>query len=148
MTDIWDSDQSKLTEKDRGAIFRRIHSMLYWLGKFVPDHEQLDGQHLNLRDIVYRFVTKEDPTDEETLAALQLAEVMERKARQLEEEIRIGPDLTKGQAHMLLDEICGLLRGVDEIRHAKGATAELKVKALMSMVADEKRWQEFIKVTT
>jgi hypothetical protein len=148
MTDVWDSDGGQLTEQDRRAIFNRIHSMLFWLGKFIPDDEQLDGKRVNLRDVIFRFVTKEKPTEEETLEALQLAEIMEKKARSLEEEIKTRPDLTKGQAHVILDEICGLLRGVDEIRHAKGATATVKAKALMSKVADEKRWQEFVKVAT
>jgi hypothetical protein len=148
MKDIWDSDQGMLTEKDRKAIFNRIHSMLFWLGKFIPDDERLDGERVNLRDTIYHFITAENPTAEETEDALQMADIMEKKARRLEEEVRIRPDLTKGQAHMLLDEICGLLRGVDEIRHAKGATAELKTKVLMSKVADEKRWREFVKVAT
>jgi hypothetical protein len=44
-----------------------------------------------------------------------------------------------------LDEICGLLRGVEEVRTATSPDAKLKAKALMQKVDDERRWQEFLK---
>jgi hypothetical protein len=53
--------------------------------------------------------------------------------------------MSKGEAHMLLDEICGLLRAVDEIRHAKVGEANVKAMALMKRVADEKRWLHFVR---
>jgi hypothetical protein len=46
---------------------------------------------------------------------------------------------------MLLDEICGLLRAVDEIRHAQDASAQIKAKALMNRVTDERRWLDFVR---
>lgn len=75
---------------------------------------------------------------------LSLASALERKAKQLESELREG-DLTNGQAHMLLDEICGLLRAVDDIRHAQDASAQIKAKALMNRVTDERRWLDFVR---
>lgn len=143
--DKWDLDTRPLTEEDRTKIIARIHSALFWLGKFVPEEDLLDGRKVPLRDIIYRFVSKEQPTEEEVLEALSLADSMQRKARDLETSLKNGENLTKGQAHMLLDEICGLMRGVDEVRTAKGADARIKAKALMAKVQDEKRWQDFVK---
>jgi hypothetical protein len=75
---------------------------------------------------------------------MALASALEAKARTLEKELREA-HLTKGQAHILLDEICGLLRGVDDIRKSKGASAPIMAKALMSRVQDERRWLSFVK---
>jgi hypothetical protein len=49
---------------------------------------------------------------------------------------------------LLLDEICGLLRAVDEIRHAKVGEANVKAMALMKRGADEKRWLNFVRTAT
>lgn len=143
--DKWDYDRGPLREEDRKRILSRIHSALYWVGKFVPEEEIFEGRTVPLRDVVFRFVSNPSPTDEEVQEALSLANHMERKARSLEEELKTGEGLTKGGAHILLDEICGLLRGVDEVRTATGPDASLKAKALMGKVDDERRWQEFLK---
>jgi hypothetical protein len=143
--DIWDMDTSPLSEADRAKILARIHSALFWLGKFIPEEEILDGERVPLRDIIFKFVSQEQPSDEEVIAALTLADSMQKKARELEASLKSEQNLTKGQAHMLLDEICGLMRGVDEVRTSKGADAQLKAKALMAKVQDEKRWQDFVK---
>lgn len=143
--DKWDLDTRPLTEDDRNKILGRIHSSLYWLGKSVPEEEILEGREIHLRDIIFRFITEESPSEEEVVAALSLAEAMQRKARALEASLKSEEHLTKGKAHMLLDEICGLMRGVDEVRTAKGADAQLKARTLMDRVKDERRWQEFVK---
>jgi hypothetical protein len=143
--DKWDLDTRPLSEEDRTKIMARIHSALFWLGKFIPEEDLLDGRVVPLRDVIYKFVSKEQPTEEEVLEALSLADSMQRKARELEASLKNGENLTKGQAHMLLDEICGLMRGVDEVRTAKGADAQIKAKALMAKVHDERRWQDFVK---
>ena len=144
MNDVFDSDPDPLTEEDRHKILNRIHSLLYWLGKFIPEEELLEEERVQLRDVIFNYVTKQKPTEEEVQGALSLANALERKAKQLESELREG-DFTKGQAHMLMDEICGLLRAVDDIRHAQDASAQIKAKALMNRVTDERRWLDFVR---
>jgi hypothetical protein len=143
--DKWDLDTSPLTEQDRAKIMARIHSALFWLGKFIPEEEIIEGQEVPLRDVIFNFVSKEHPSEDKVIEALSLADAMQKKARELEMSLKTEDGLTKGQAHMLLDEICGLMRAVDEIRTSRGADAQLKAKALMTKVSDEKRWQEFVK---
>jgi hypothetical protein len=143
--DKWDLDTSPLTEQDRVKILARIHSQLFWLGKFIPEEDIIEGHKVPLRDIIFNFISKEHPSDEEVLEALSVANSMERKAKKLEASLKSDGTLTRGEAHMLLDEICGLMRAVDDIRTSKGADAQLKARVLMSKVSDEKRWQDFVK---
>jgi len=145
INDDFDLDTSPLTEQDRRLILGRIHSLLFWVGKFIPEDELLEGQVVPLRDIVFHFVGKTDPSPEEVEAALSLANVLKRRAKELETCLSKCPDLTKGRAHMIMDETNGLLRAIDEIHHAKGADERMKVQALMSKVKDEKQWLNFIK---
>ena len=132
-----------LTESERNAIISRIHSFLYWVGMFIPEQELVGGRQVNLRDVVYNFISKEKPTPEEVQGARDLANMLEKKARELEKEIK-EQDVTRTHAYQLLDEICGLLRAVDELRSAKGKTAEFKRTSLMAKVNDEKRWLQFV----
>jgi hypothetical protein len=133
----------RLSESERRAIISRIHSLLFWVGKFVPQLETVNGRQIDLRDVVYRFVSKDDPTLEEVQGAKDLSDILDKKARELELQIK-EPDLTRVHAYQLLDEICGLLRAVDELRFAHGKTAKYKMTALMAKVNDERRWMRFV----
>jgi hypothetical protein len=147
MTDVFDLDPNPLTEEDRRKILGRIHSLLFWLGKFIPEEELLEGEKVPLRDVIFRYIMKENPSPEEVQGALDLADALEAKARKLEKQLQEGI-LTKGEAHVLLDEICGLLRAVDDIRKFRGANAPIKAKAMMDRVQDERRWLTFVKNVT
>lgn len=125
----------------------RLHSLLFWLGKFIPEEELLEGENIPLREVIFRFIMKEDPSPEEVQGATDLANVLEAKAKNLEKQLHDG-QFTKGEAHMLLDEICGLLRAVDDIRKSKGASASIMAKVMMNRVQDERRWLNFVKNIT
>lgn len=133
-----------MTEEDRRKILSRLHSLLFWLGKLIPEEELLEGERIPLREVIFRFVMNEKPTPEEVQGAMALADALEAKARRLERELN-ERKMTKGEAHIILDEVCGLLRGVDDIRKSSGATASILAKAMMNRVQDERRWQSFVK---
>ncbi len=136
-----------MTEDDRRRILNRIHSLLFWLGKLIPEEELLEGEKIPLREVTYRYIMSENPSPEEVQGALELADALETKAKQLEKQL-VEEHLTKGEAHVILDEICGLLRAVDDIRKSKGANAPIKAKAIMNRVQDERRWLSFVKKIT
>jgi hypothetical protein len=137
-----DSSQ-KLSDGERKAIISRIHSMLFWVGKFIPQHEIIEGRNVDLRDLTFKFVSKEHPSQEEIQSAKELADILENKARELELQIK-EHEVSKANAYEMLDEICGLLRAVDDLRNSHGDMAMYKKKALMEKVNDEKRWLQFV----
>ena len=141
--DITGNGSERLSEDERRAIISRIHSLLYWVGMFVPQAEIVDGKRVDLRDVVYQFVSKEEPSLEEVQGAKALSDMLEQKARELELQLK-EHDLTKVNAYQLLDETCGLLRAVDELRNSHGKTAKFKMLALMAKVNDERRWMQFV----
>lgn len=69
----------RLSDGDRRAIISRIHSLLFWVGRFVPQHEIIEGEDIDLRDIIFQFVSKEDPTPEEIRGAKDLADRLEKR---------------------------------------------------------------------
>jgi hypothetical protein len=132
-----------LSESERKAIISRIHSLIFWVGKFIPQHEIVEGKEIDLRDVIFQFISKEDPSPEEIQGARDLADMLEKKARELEKQIK-DDEITRANAYQMLDEICGLLRAVDDLRNSHGEMAVYKKTALMSKVNDERRWLQFV----
>jgi hypothetical protein len=84
INDKWDLDPNPLSEEDSRRIMARIHSLLFWLGKFIPEEELLEGQRIPLREIIFNFISKAEPSEEEVEEAMSLAEALQRKAKALE----------------------------------------------------------------
>ena len=138
-----DKGSEKLSDSERKTIISRIHSMLFWVGKFIPQHEIIEGMNVDLRDLTFQFVSKEHPSQEDIQGAKELADILENKARELEKQLK-EHEVTRANAYQMLDEICGLLRAVDDLRSSHGDMAVYKKKALMTKVNDERRWLQFI----
>jgi len=138
-----DNGSKKLSDTERRAIISRIHSMLFWVGKFIPQHEIIEGRDVDLRDLTFQFVSNEHPSQEDIQGAKELADILENKARDLEKQLK-EHEVTRANAYQMLDEICGLLRAVDDLRSSHGDLAIYKKKVLMARVNDERRWLQFI----
>jgi hypothetical protein len=133
-----------LTAEDRKRILGRVHSLLYWVGRLIPEDLELQGRRVNLREVVFTYLEKDNPTPSERADAMALADLLKERARQMEEEIR-SEDLTRQQACDLMNEICSLLRAVDELRYAHGEAAKVQRETLMKKIDDVKRWDRFVK---
>ncbi len=141
--DAENGSSESLSESERRAVLSRIHSLLFWVGKFIPEHEIVEGRQIDLRDVIYQFVSKANPSPEEVQGAKDLADILENKARELEKQIK-DREVTRDHAYLMLDEICGLLRAVDELKNSHGDLARYQKTALMAKVNDERRWLQFI----
>lgn len=133
-----------LTEEERAKMLSRIHSLVYWVGMLIPEHELLGGSEIDLREVVYNLTTKEHLTDEEVAEVHELIDLLKAKERSLEKRLAHDP-MTVGTAKDLLSEICGLLRAIDELRETGSQEhAEFSKREVMSRVEDAKRWQRFL----
>jgi Family of unknown function (DUF5788) len=133
-----------LSIEERAKMISRIHSLVYWVGMLIPERALLDGSEIDLREVVYNLTTKEKLTVEDVQEANDL--IAHLKVRERELETQLSHDqMTRDAAKGILEEICGLLRAIDELRSAESVEkAEFKKEALMSRVEDAKRWQKFV----
>lgn len=132
-----------LTPEERKKILSRFHSLLFWVGENVPDTEELDGRKVPLRDVVFRFITEQQPNEDTVRSAHELAITLEHKARSLEKDLRLEP-MERETAFRVMHEALGLLRAMDELREIKLEDRNVKARELMSKVSDEKRWLGFL----
>lgn len=133
-----------LTPEDRAKMLARIHSLVYWVGMLIPEHEVLGDSEIDLREIVYDLTNKEHLTSEDVKRVNELIRLLKEKERALESSLAHDP-MTLEAAKELLEEICGLLRAIDELRSVETAEkAEFSKAAVMSRIEDAKRWQKFV----
>ena len=136
--------RSLLTPDERAKMLARIHSLVYWVGMLIPEHELLGDSEIDLREVVYDLTNKENLTEEDVARAHRLIALLKQKERDLEKRLAHDP-MSVEAGKNLLEEICGLLRAIDELRSAESVEkAEFRKQEFMSRIDDAKRWQKFV----
>lgn len=133
-----------LTPEERAKILSRFHSLLFWVGQFVPELEELEGREIPLREVVFKFISEQTPDEETVKKAQDLAAILDRKAKVLEKDLATK-GMERPKAYEVMHEALGLLRAVDELRDLAAADREVKAQALVFKVNDERRWLDFVK---
>ena len=133
-----------LTPEERAKMIARIHSLVYWVGMLIPEEEILGGSEIDLREVVYNLTTKEKLTSEDVAKVHQLIDLLKEKERTLETSLS-RDQMTVATAKDILEEICGLLRAIDELRSVETVEkAEFRKSEVMSRIEDAKRWKKFV----
>lgn len=133
-----------LTGEERAKMIARIHSLVYWVGMLIPEHEILDDREIDLREIVYNLTSKEKLAPDDVARVNELIRKLKSKERELEKKLAHDP-MTLNSAKELLEETCGLLRAIDELRSVETPEkAEFRKRDVLSRIEDAKRWQKFV----
>lgn len=134
-----------LTDEERYRVLSRLHATLSWVGVRIPEELDLDGERVQLRDLVNRFVFDDFIDDEERVVVLALIDKLEDKAEILEEALE-EESLTLEEAEKILRRAIGVLRAIDELEHLEDEDEwEDRRRELMERVDDVDRWREFTK---
>jgi hypothetical protein len=137
-----------LTEEERHRMMSTIHSMVFWVGVLVPEYEMLDEHRVELRDQVFRLVTKEHLTEGDRAEIEALIASLKQKEHDLEHNLEHDP-MTVQAGKALMEEIRGLLKAIDELRTAESEdTANVGAREVMSRVEDARRWHRFVEDVT
>lgn len=133
-----------LTGEDRAKMIARVHSLVYWVGMLIPEHEVLGDSEIDLREVVYNLTTKDKLTAGDIAQVNELIGLLKAKERGLEKRLAHDP-MTLNSAKELLEETCGLLRAIDELRSVETLEkAEFRKNDLLSRIEDAKRWKKFV----
>lgn len=133
-----------LTPDERARMLAQIHSLVYWVGVLVPNHEVVRGEEIDLRQIVFNLTTKDDLTDEEAQEVQTLIIALKDKEHSLEGSLAHDP-LTYDAAKAMLEETRGLLKAIDDLRAVETPEkAEVAKQAVLAKVQDARRWQKFV----
>jgi hypothetical protein len=138
------ADDASLTESDRRKLLSKIHSALFWVGRQIPEEEDVEGEMVDLRDIVFRYIANENPSLQEMDGAYSLARRLQYKVDDMEGQIKHA-DLTIGEAEEILDHTLGLMRAIEELKKRGGPGSDVKLQALLCKVDDQRRWLDFVR---
>jgi hypothetical protein len=144
------ADTEFITEAERKKLLWSLRSDFAWAGKKIPESVEIDGMEYRLLDLVRKLGEKKFPEPEEAAEIRALIPKLRAQAKANEEMLETE-ELTKAEADELYEEAVGLLRAGMELKdklEGKGGEAsaeEFKRMLTAQKVADEKRWQQFIK---
>ena len=141
----WDG---MLEPDERRRILARIHSALGAVGARIPEHIDVGGKRLRLKDAVFSYLDKEMLSAADLEAADTLSAALRERVSRLESSIA-RDDISEKNAIELMREVLGILRALDHLRklRADPEKAGLARDTLMNRVDDERRWLAFLKKT-
>src|SRR4030042_480456 len=94
-----------LTEDERAMMLSRIHSLVYWVGMLIPEHELLGRSEIDLREVVFNLTSKDQLTAEEIAQIDELILLIKAKERLLEARLAHDP-MTLDTAKAMVEETC------------------------------------------
>jgi hypothetical protein len=144
-TDVESGQRCCLTDSERHRILRRLHAFFAWVGVRIPEELDMDGERVQLRERVDRFVFDDYIDDQERVEVMALIDKLESESEILEEELE-EEDMTHEEAETLLRRAIGVLRAIDELKHLEDKDVwEDRRRQLMEKVDDAGRWRDFAK---
>jgi len=136
--------KERLTGAERARMLAKIRSPLFWVGRLIPEVEIIDGKKVSLREVVFRYIADEHPSEKEVEGALFLARKLSYLAEQMKNRIRYE-DLTRAEAEKTLDHLLGLMRAIDMLKKRGDSSSDIKLKTLSHKMDDQRRWLDFVK---
>jgi hypothetical protein len=113
---VVDKADGVLTNDERKHLLLSLKGVFAYMGIMLPQSLTLDdGTVLKLKDLVWGLIAKKDLTDEEVVAARELANILNKRIEDNRALID-RYDVTEEQAEKLYFLTAGLLRAVMELR--------------------------------
>ena len=105
-----------LTDDERKHLLLSLKGIFAYMGIMLPQSITLDdGTVLKLKDLVWGLISKKDLTDDEVVAARELANILNKRIEDNRALIE-RYDISEQQAEKLYFLTAGLLRAVMELR--------------------------------
>jgi len=135
-----------LSARERDSLLHRLHRYLVWVGAEIPDVCEIDGTGIPLRELIWRLISKQQLTEEETAGIESLIHVLEKK--EANDEVAIAEaNISKEEAKNLYNEASGLLRAImdlKEIEHGTHPDKDIRRKEMRKKIRDAHSLLKFV----
>jgi len=135
-----------LSARERDSLLHRLHRYLVWVGAEIPDVCEIDGTEIPLRELIWRLISKQQLTEEETAGIESLIHVLEKK--EANDEVAIAEaNISKEEAKNLYNEASGLLRAImdlKEIEHGTHPDKDIRRKEMRKKIRDAHSLLKFV----
>lgn len=128
-----------MKEHERKGLLERIDRDGATVGATIPDQITIDGESVELRQLIFELNSLEEPIADERITAVQKRLRAERRRR--EERIEAGTvNLSRGEADA--QAIIGIDRALTVLDNLDEDSIEDTIQN--KAVADQRRWLNFI----
>ncbi|OPY53537.1 MAG: hypothetical protein A4E49_01373 [Methanosaeta sp. PtaU1.Bin112] len=167
-----------LTEAERTKLLASLHHFLVWVGVTEPEEMQIDSNDLTrelekhhqtekdlppevharqgrieLHRLIWRLINEEEITEEERLQIAELIEVLDKKEKSEENDLKTAK-LSQKQAIALHDEAASIIRAILDLKdilkkRERGTLTEYGSDELIKRKVDQvKKWNKFMDEVT
>lgn len=135
-----------ISTEEREHLLNGLHRYLIWVGEKVPDEFNVNGENINLHELIWRCIHKRELSDAEKYHILKLIALLETRAKQ-DEGILLRESLTREEAKKLYNEIAGFIRALMDLKDCEAGKIKLKepVDKMKQKIDDARRWVGFLK---
>ena len=133
-----------ISEKDKKELIEKLNKPFSLIGKEIPDKMSINGEELELSNIVLNLIRKRVLSEEEIKIVHDLKKILLKKELDDEKNLK-DSNLTEEEAKNLYEGILGIKRAILALEGAGKEKKNLKNTYKSDDVEDMKRWIEFLK---
>lgn len=135
-----------ITQEEREHLLNGLHRFLVWVGEPLPENVEVDGNNIEVHDVIWSCIHKKEFSENEKKSFLEIVRMLEAKEKLCEESLREA-SLNREEAKKLYHESAALIRAIMDIRDCEAGNVKLKEPDLeiRHKIDDAKRWIGFLK---
>ena len=135
-----------ISPEEREHLLYGLHRFLAWVGEPLPENVEVDGNNIEVHDVIWSCIHKKEFSEKEKKSFLELVRMLEEKEKLGEESLRKS-SLTREEAKKLYHESAALIRAIMDIRDCEAGNVKLKEPdiEIRRKIDDAKRWIGFLK---
>lgn len=135
-----------ITQEEREHLLNGLHRFLAWVGEPLPENVEVDGNNIEVHDVIWSCIHKKEFSEKEKKSFLEIVRMLEEKEKLVEESLR-NASLTREEAKKLYHESAALIRAIMDIRDCEAGNVKLKEPdiEIRHKIDDAKRWIGFLK---
>ncbi len=136
----------RISREERERLLSELHRFLAWVGEKLPGEIEVDGEKINLHELIWNCLNSEQSSEEEKERYTELIHILESREKH-DEEVLLKADLTREEAKRLYHESAALIRAILDLREceAGGKPSKESGEEIRKKIDDAKRWLGFLK---
>ncbi len=135
-----------ITPEEREHLLYGLHRFLVWVGEKLPDKVEVDGKDIEINDLIWRCIHKNEFSEQEKQGFMELVRMLEAKEKLDEESLKTAL-LTREEARKLFHESAALIRAIMDLRECEAGKVRLETREneQEQKINDTKKWIGFLK---
>ena len=135
-----------ISPEEREHLLFGLHRFLAWVGEPLPEKVEVNGEDIEIHDLIWRCIHKKEFSEMEKKRLLELVRMLEAKEKLDEEKLKKA-SLTRKEAKKLFHESAALIRAIMDLKECEAGKVRLETRdnELRQKINDAKKWIAFLK---